>query len=142
MRARALAPLLLLSSLTLAGCTASDGGGSVPLPDEWRGRDLRKEGWTNVTIKPGWTYALEYQWSSGQRVSWDWFVFEPVFIHFQVVRQDAGQLRVLQAGDGQEQPDPPGRLTVPQSGLHQLDLLNEYWEPVTVAVRFPSMICM
>ena len=52
--------LLVIAVLALAGCNGPSGG-TEPLPAEWRGRDLRQAGWSNVTIEPGWTHGVEYQ---------------------------------------------------------------------------------
>lgn len=138
-----MAAFLLLGPL-LAGCSGGDDGGRVPLPPEWRGRDLREPGWANETLQPGWTLAFEYQWSAGKRVAWDWVVVAPVFetqpvrtafAHFQLVRMDAGGARPLAAQDA-DQGD--GERTIVQAGTHQLDWMNEWTQPVTVAVKVPE----
>ena len=143
MRTRALLATALLLAVTLAGCSGGDGG-RAPLPEAWRGRDLRKGGWANQTLEPGWTLGVEYTWSSGTQVSWDWFVHEAIFAHFQLVRMDApGGPRVVVSCDAQQAPCPPAQ-SFPESrrivdaGVHQIDVMNEYYGAVTVAYTVPA----
>jgi hypothetical protein len=134
---------LLAAALLMAGC--SDPAPREPLPDEWRGRDLRQPGWVNETLQPGWTLALEYQWSAGKRVDWDWVVTAPVqardpvftaFIHFQLVRFEAdGSPRAIVANDAQEG---AGERTVTQGGRHQVDWMNEFNRTITLAYQLPA----
>lgn len=143
MRARLLAAFLLLVAPALAGCSGGDGG-REPLPAEWRGRDLRQPGWVNETLQAGETLALEYQWTSGKRVAWDWVVVAPVqsrdpvftaYVHFQIVRMDGGDARPLVAHDAQEG---EGERTIVQAGTHQIDWMNEWTQPVTIALLAPD----
>jgi hypothetical protein len=124
----------LALALLVAGC--SDPPAKEPLPEEWRGRDLREPGWENETVPPGWTLAMEYDWPSGKRVEWDWIAIEPIFVHFQLVRFEAnGQARALVAHDAQQG---EGQRTLAQGGRHQVDWMNEYSEPVTIWHHVPS----
>lgn len=126
----------LLLGIALAGCSGGGGGSSEPLPPEWRGRDLRKPGWANVTVQPGWTVGVEYTWSTGTKVAWDWLVFEPVYVHFQLVRMDAqGGPRPLVANDAQEG---QGERTLTEGGVHQVDWMDEWNKPVTIAYKVPA----
>lgn len=137
MRALAVVALVLL-----AGCT-SPATGREPLPAEWRGRDLNESGWVNTTIQPGWTHGVEYQFAGGQKVAWDWVVIAPIqqqdpvftaYVHFQLVRQEGSSWRALAAHDAQEGKD---ARTIVQAGTHQIDWMNEWTEPVTVAYKVP-----
>lgn len=141
----ALAAFLLLAPL-LSGCSGGDDGGRAPLPPEWRGRDLREPGWANETLPSGWTVALEYDWSAGKRVTWDFVVLAPVFnrdpvrtafVHFQLLRMDGGTPRPLVAQDADQG---EGERTIVQSGVHQVDWMNEYSgpEPVVLAYKVPD----
>lgn len=138
-----LAALLLLGPL-LAGCSDGGDGGRTPLPPEWRGRDLREPGWSNQTLEGGWTVAFEYHWPAGKRVAWDWVVVAPVFetqpvrtvyAHFQLVRMEGSTARPIVAEDGDQG---AGERTIVQTGTHQLDWMNEWTEPVTIAVKVPE----
>ncbi len=133
-----LAVALLLLVPLLAGCSGGGDEGHEPLPAEWRGRDLRKPGWVNETVQPGWTLAMQYDWSGGTRVAWDWFVYEPIFAHFQLVRMqgsDPSTAQPVAASDAQEG---EGERTVVQSGTHQIDWMNEFSQPITIAHKVPS----
>jgi hypothetical protein len=59
-----------VASLLVAGCTSS----GPALPPEWKGRDLNEPGWQNTTIRPGWSFSLEYNWPAQREVAWDWVV--------------------------------------------------------------------
>lgn len=129
------AALALVVACLLAGCNAPSGG-SEPLPEAWRGRDLREPGWFNETVPAGWTLVLEYEWSSGTRIHWDWVSLEQKFIHFQVVRMQDGKaarpaLHWMDALDDQ------GQATVVQGGTHQYGWVNEYWQPIPLAIKVP-----
>lgn len=143
MRTLGFLAIALLAATALAGC-GGPGGGQEPLPPEWRGRDLREPGWVNETLQPGYTVAYEYEWSAGKRVDWDWVVVAPIqqrdpvftaYVHFQLVRMDGETPKPLAAYDAQEG---QGERTIVQSGTHQMDVLNEWTQPVTVAVKFPA----
>jgi hypothetical protein len=119
------APLLAqaLLSVALAGCGAGDGDRS--LPPEWRGRDLEEPGWANGTLKPGWGLGLEYVWSAGTPVKWDWFADVGDgrgILHFQVVRIEGGEAQPLVSSFANESAD---GLTVPRAGAHQILWRNE-----------------
>ena len=135
MRAPVVLALALLLGLAVAGCSGGDGG-QEPLPPEWLGRDLRKPGWANQTLEAGWTLGMEYTWAAGTRVTWDWVVLEPIFAHFQLVKMDApGGPRPLVANDAQEG---VGERTVVESGVHQVDWMNEWDRPITIAYKVPA----
>lgn len=128
---RGVASLALV--LLMAGCSTPPA--QEPLPEEWRGRDLRQPGWVNETLQPGWTLALEYDWSSGTRVAWDWIVFEPIFVHFQILRDDPDGVEALVAHDAQEG---KGERTIVPGGRHEIDWMNEFPRPVTIAHHVPA----
>jgi hypothetical protein len=109
---------LLLGSVLAAGC----GGPGQDLPPEWRGHDLRQPGWQNGTLAAGWTMGLEYVWSSGQRVSWDWFTGDRAILYFQVVHMQNGQPQPMV---GQHRDNSTGSITVPQGGAYQVIFRNE-----------------
>lgn len=133
----------ILVALLLAGCSTPSGG-KEPLPEEWRGRDLREPGWTNVTLEPGWTYALQYQWPSGQKAAWDWVVLGPVlsrdpvwtpYIHFQLVRAQGSSWQAVVAHDAQEGKD---SRTMAQAGTYQIDWMNEFTQPIQLTYKAPT----
>jgi hypothetical protein len=114
-----LAVLLLLLGLVLAaGCAAP----SKPLPPAWKGRDITQPGWANGTLRTGFTFVLEYVWSSGTSVQWDWFTEGRVILYFQVVRMENGQQVPLV---GQHRDNSTGRLTIPQAGQYDVIFRNE-----------------
>ncbi|MHB1260720.1 MAG: hypothetical protein ACYC2H_03290 [Thermoplasmatota archaeon] len=123
---------LLFAGLVLAGCSGSDGR---ELPAEWRGRDLTEPGWASTTIQPGWGLAVEYVWSSGTAVEWDWFVNGSAVLHFKVVRMQDGQARTLLSLFGNES---AAGLTVPQAGAHQLLWRNEGSREVPFSYKVPE----
>ena len=128
---------LLLGSVVAAGC--ADPGES--LPPEWKGRDLREPGWANATVVRGWTMGLEYVWSSGQAVEWDWLTNGTTVVYFQVMRMDGDRPQTLVA---QHRNNSTGSITVPQAGAHQVFFRNEgFWDaqvwyklPEGAALRF------
>ncbi len=141
MRTPFLLALALLVGPALAGCSGGGGGGRAPLPEEWLGHDLREPGWQNVTLQGGETVAFEAHWNAGARVKWEYVTTAPQpppFLHFQLVRMecnDVGTARPLVSEDAR---DGTGERTVVQSGTHQLDWMNEWTQPLTVAVKVPS----
>lgn len=125
---------LLLAGLALAGCS----GEGRQLPPEWRGRDLSEPGWASATVQPGWGIAMEYVWSSGTAVEWDWFVNTsavPAVLHFKVVRIENGQARALLSQFGNES---AAGLTVPQAGAHQILWRNEGGRDVPFSYKVPE----
>lgn len=110
---------LLLGSVLVAGCGED---ADEPLPPEWKGRDLREPGWSNVTLPKGWTMGLEYVWSSGYPVQWDWLTEGDAYVYFQVLRVEEGQSRTLVA---QHRDNSTGRITIPVGGAHQVLFRNE-----------------
>lgn len=122
----------LLAGVMLAGCGGGDGGGRE-LPPEWRGRDVAEPGWAEGALKPGWGLGLEYVWSAGTEVEWDWFVNGSGILHYQVVRIEDGRAQTLLSRFGNESVD---GLTVPRAGAHQILWRNEgfldlrYWYKV------------
>lgn len=109
---------LLLASVLAAGCSQ----GSRSLPPAWKGRDLTQPGWANGTLRVGWTFTLEYVWSSGTTVQWDWLTNGTTILYFQVVRMENGQQVPLV---GQHRDQSSGRLTVPQGGQYDMIFRNE-----------------
>jgi hypothetical protein len=116
------APLLcglLLVALALAGC---GGNGGRQLPPEWRGRDVAEPGWASARLQPGWGLGLEYAWSSGKEVQWDWVVNGSAPLHYRVVRVENGRAQTIQSMFANES---AAGFTVIQSGQHQLLWRNE-----------------
>jgi hypothetical protein len=109
----------VVSALASAGCSDSEGR---DLPPEWRGRDLTEPGWAEGAVPRGWALGLEYVWSSGKEVRWDWFVNGSGILHFQVVRMQDGEAQPLVSRFGNES---AAGLTVPQPGAHQILWRNE-----------------
>lgn len=123
---------LLLAALVLAGCSTP----GEPLPPEWQGRDLREGSWLNVTLQPQQTLSLEYPpWSSGTKVSWDWFTTPDQYQTFQLVRSEAGRQTKLFIRDRTNE---TGSLVIPQSGAHQLAWINDFFLPVTLTIQAPD----
>lgn len=103
----------------MAGCGEA---GGRELPPEWRGRDLTEPGWTEWQLRPGWGLGVEYVWSSGTEVQWDWLVNGSAVLHFKVVRVQDGQTQTLVQRFGNES---AASLTVPQAGVYQFLWRNE-----------------
>jgi hypothetical protein len=131
-RPASLLGLLLAAGVALAGC--GDGGGRE-LPPEWRGRDLDEPGWTEGTLKPGWGLGLEYVWSAGAPVEWDWLVNGSGVLHYQVVRIEDGEARPLVSMFANESAD---GLTVPRGGAHQVLWRNEAFAETRFWYRVPE----
>jgi hypothetical protein len=126
-----LAVLALLLGAALAGC--SDAG--QPLPPEWKGRDLRQPGWANATLQAGWTLGVEYVWSSGQPVQWDWLTEGKPVLYFQVMRMENGQGQTLV---GQHRDNSTGRITVPVGGQHEVLFRNEGFAEAKLWYKLPE----
>jgi hypothetical protein len=123
---------LLLAALALAGC-GEDAGRD--LPPEWRGRDLSEPGWASAMLQPGWGLGLEYAWSSGHDVQWDWLVNGSTVLHYRVVRVENGKSQTIQSMFGNES---VGGFTVIQSGQHQLLWRNEGFLAVPFWYKVPE----
>lgn len=107
-----------LIAFALAGC--SDPG--PPLPEEWKGRDLRQPGWTNTTLQPEWTLVLEYPLSSGSELDWDWFAHGQRQLYFQVVYMQGQQPNKMVARHFDQD---KGAISAPQSGVYQVIWMND-----------------
>jgi hypothetical protein len=123
---------LLVAGLALAGC--SDDGGRE-LPPEWRGRDLAEPGWANGTIRPGWALGVEYVWSSGTAVEWDWLLDGPGVLHFKVVRMQDGKAQPMVSHFANES---AAGLTVPQAGAYHILWRNEGFPEQTLWYKVPE----
>lgn len=108
----------LLLVFTLAGCSTP----GPPLPEEWKGRDLRQPGWTNTTLQPEWTLVLEYPLSSGSELDWDWFTQGQRQLYFQVVYMQGKQPQKMVARHLDQ--DKAG-ISAPQSGVYQVIWMND-----------------
>jgi hypothetical protein len=128
-----LLPSLLLC-MALGGCAGEPGRGR-DLPPEWRGRDLAEPGWESVTLRGGWGSALEYVWSSGTDVRWDWLVNGSSVLHFKVVRIEDGQARTLLSQFSDES---ASGFTVPQAGQYQILWRNEGSLDISFWHRLPE----
>ncbi|HUR24498.1 MAG TPA: hypothetical protein VM327_00595 [Candidatus Thermoplasmatota archaeon] len=124
----------LLASVALAGCGGA-GRGERALPPEWRGRDLTEPGWANGTLKAGWGIGLEYVWSAGTEVQWDWFVNGSGTLHYQVARMQDGRAQTLLSRFGNDSVD---GLTIPAAGAHQVLWRNEGFLDVRFWYRVPE----
>lgn len=140
MQTPALLAVALLGTALLAGCAGGGDGGTAPLPEEWLGHDLRKGDWVNETLQAGQTVAYEYQFNGGQRVAWEYVTVAPQpapYLHFQLVRMDGGDPKTARPVTAEDRRDGGGERTIVQSGTHQLDWMNEWTQPLTVAVKVP-----
>lgn len=108
---------LVVASVLTAGCSQAR-----TLPPAWKGRDLTQPGWNNGTLRVGYSFVLEYVWSSGKTVQWDWLTNGTTILYFQVVRMENGQQVPLV---GQHRDQSSGRLTVPQGGQYDIIFRNE-----------------
>lgn len=108
----------LLIAAALAGCTES----GPPLPEAWKGRDLREPGWTNTTLQPEWSLVLEYPLSAGSKLDWDWFAHTERPLYFQVVYMQGQQPQKMVARHFDQD---KGEISAPQGGVYQVIWLND-----------------
>ena len=123
--ARHLRLVAVLAAAALAGCM--DAGPS--LPEEWKGRDLRKPGWTNTTLQPEWSLVLEYPLSSGTELDWDWFVQNERQLYFQVIYMQGKQPQKMVARHFNQD---KGQISTPQAGVYQLIWMNDSYFDVNL----------
>lgn len=129
--ARTLVLALLLGSAVAAGC----GEPGRELPAEWKGRDVEAAGWQDGDLRAGWTLGIEYVWSSGTVVRWDWLTNGTAPLHFQVVRMEEGRAQPLV---GQIRDESAGQVTTPVAGAHHILLGNEGFTPVQFWYNLPE----
>lgn len=117
-RSFALLCLVALGAILAAGC----GEAPSQLPPEWKGRDLDAPGWLDGELRPGWTLGLEYAWSSGKEVPWDWLTNGTARLHFQVMRMEDGRAQPVV---GQVRDESSGQITAPTAGAYHILFGNE-----------------
>lgn len=106
----------------LAGCDQP----AADLPVEWKGRDLRKPGWTNSTLATEWSLVLEYPLPSGAQLHWDFFTQDGAYAYFQVVRVEGKPVSLV----GKHSEDDASSLTTPKAGVYQVVWMNDGYLPL------------
>lgn len=122
---------LLSVGVLFAGCTSAH-------VDAWHGRDLDATDppWNSQAVAPGETFEIDYHGiTTGEVLSWDWFVDEQDTIQFDVHTHRGASALTLQRAFAVED---TGHLEIDSDGTYSMTWSNVHGSSLDVWFRVPQ----